>query len=471
MRGPSAANSGLRSWLFRATHGAVLLWFASEVPDDVHFTAKLPTKRMAADCLFTDQAGRLLVLEPPYKSTWDVAGGVVERDESPRLAAQREVREELGLSVEPGDLLAVDWQSRSGDATEMVAFLFDGGVLTPGDIDEIVIDPTEVMCFRFVTLDEAERLLDAEQFMRVAAGLEARRSGTTMHLENGSTPTSVRRIPVRGSRPRAVSSRSMFGVRGRTAHLAWYRTDEAAADVAFLHGFSDSAQCWEPLIHALPGIRALAIDARGHGESGLPEEPLVQARQCDDAALVLSSQPRDGGMIVVGHSMGAMTAAHLAAAEPGLVRAVVLEDPPPGQRRTDRQDAPFSMPTWLADARALDLPSRIARCRSDNPDWPDDELEPWAVSKAQLNPHLFDLPFQEWTPLTEVLAAITCPVLLIHGDIERGSLISTEYAKRCAEAAAGEFRAVHIPGAGHSVRRDNRPQYVAELTAFLDRHS
>jgi pimeloyl-ACP methyl ester carboxylesterase len=89
------------------------------------------------------------------------------------------------------------------------------------------------------------------------------------------------------------------------------------------------------------------------------------------------------------------------------------------------------------------------------------------VSKAQLDPHLFDLPFQDAAPLTDLLAEITCPVLLIHGDTERGSLISAEYAERCAQAAAGEFRAAHIPGAGHSVRRDNRPQYVAELTTFL----
>src|SRR4051812_42100568 len=87
----------------------------------------------------------------------------------------------------------------------------------------------------------------------------------------------------------------MFGLRGRTGHLAWYRTDEAVAEVAFLHGFSDSAHCWEPLIRAMPGIRALAIDARGHGESGLPEEPFGYAAHRDDAALVLSSQPRDGG--------------------------------------------------------------------------------------------------------------------------------------------------------------------------------
>lgn len=67
------------------------------VPDDAHFTANLPAKRFAADCLFTDEAGCVLVLEPPYKLTWDIPGGVVEADESPRCAAQREVREEVGL--------------------------------------------------------------------------------------------------------------------------------------------------------------------------------------------------------------------------------------------------------------------------------------------------------------------------------------------------------------------------------------
>lgn len=267
----------------------------------------------------------------------------------------------------------------------------------------------------------------------------------------------------------ALTSGTMFGVRGKTEHLAWYRTDEAVAEVAFLHGFSDSALCWEPLIRAMPGIRALAIDARGHGESGLPEEPFGYAAHRDDAALVLSSQPGEGGVVVVGHSMGAMSAAFLAASRPDLVRAVVLEDPPTGEPPTLQQDESELVPRWLTDLQALDLPARIARGRSDDPGWPDDELEPWAVSKAQLNPRQFDLLHQDISPLTDLLAEITCPVLLIHGDTDRGSLISTDFAERCAQAAAGEFQAVHIPDTGHSVRRDNRPQYLKELTTFLNK--
>lgn len=262
----------------------------------------------------------------------------------------------------------------------------------------------------------------------------------------------------------------MFAVRGKTAHLAWYRTDDAAAEVAFLHGSTDSAQCWGPLLRAMPGVRALAFDARAHGESGLPAEDQSYDVLRDDAARVLSSQPGDGGFVVVGHSLGAMTAAYLAASRPDLVRAVVLEDPPSGEPQPDQEGTSQKIPTWLEELLALDVPARIAKGRSDNPAWPEDELEPWAVSVGQFNPSVLERPFQPPTPLTDQLAAITCPVLLIHGDPDRGSLISPAYANRCAEAAAGDFQAVHIPNTGHSVHRDNRPQFVAELTTFLNQH-
>ena len=114
------------------------------------------------------------MLDPPYKVTWDIPGGIVEVDESPRLAVQREVLEEIGLDIEPGPLLVVDWKPRDGDFTEVVALLFDGGTLTAQDIDRIVTDPSEVRGYRFVELDEAATLLDAELFARVSAGLEAR---------------------------------------------------------------------------------------------------------------------------------------------------------------------------------------------------------------------------------------------------------------------------------------------------------
>jgi 8-oxo-dGTP pyrophosphatase MutT (NUDIX family) len=155
----------------------------------------MPTKRLAADCVLTDEAGRPLVLDPPYKVTWDIPGGIVEVDESPRRAVQREVLEEIGLDIELGRLLMVDWKPRDGDFTEVVALLFDGGTLTAWDIDRIVTDPSEVRGYRLVELDDAGTLLDAELFARMSAGLEARSRDRIEYLEDGVPALRTHREP------------------------------------------------------------------------------------------------------------------------------------------------------------------------------------------------------------------------------------------------------------------------------------
>jgi ADP-ribose pyrophosphatase YjhB (NUDIX family) len=66
-------------------------------------------KRVAADVLIRDMAGRILLVNPTYKPGWDLSGGMAEANEPPHEAAVRELREELGLDVVPRGLLVVDW--------------------------------------------------------------------------------------------------------------------------------------------------------------------------------------------------------------------------------------------------------------------------------------------------------------------------------------------------------------------------
>ena len=118
---------------------------------DRAFYESLPAKRMGAGCLFFNPEGQVLLVKPTYKPTWEIPGGVVERNESPRECCLREVREELGLERPVGDLLVVDYNSESSERTESLMFIFHGGVLSAAEIQSIQLNRDELSEFRFFT--------------------------------------------------------------------------------------------------------------------------------------------------------------------------------------------------------------------------------------------------------------------------------------------------------------------------------
>jgi 8-oxo-dGTP diphosphatase len=68
---------------------------------------RFATPRVAAGVLFRDAVGRVLLVKPTYKDGWEIPGGYVEAGESPRAAAAREVKEELGLAVHLTEMLVL----------------------------------------------------------------------------------------------------------------------------------------------------------------------------------------------------------------------------------------------------------------------------------------------------------------------------------------------------------------------------
>ncbi len=149
-----------------------------------------PGKRMGAGALIRDESGRVLVVEPTYKDRWELPGGSVERNESPRAACERELAEELGLSLTVGRLLCLEWQGPEPDRTESVMLVFDGGVL-PEDA-RIRLPADELASHRFVRADALDELMSARLARRTRAAVQAVTEGRVVELEHGiAVPTEV----------------------------------------------------------------------------------------------------------------------------------------------------------------------------------------------------------------------------------------------------------------------------------------
>lgn len=133
----------------------------------IDYLENIPKKRVAAIGLIFNKQGQLLILNPNYTSKhlnnkWILPGGVVEKYESPLQAMVREVREELHINIRPDRCITVDYTKRmvgKNYKTEAVNFVFIYPVFTLAQIKKIKPDPSEVLDFKFVTLNQAYKML------------------------------------------------------------------------------------------------------------------------------------------------------------------------------------------------------------------------------------------------------------------------------------------------------------------------
>ena len=106
----------------------------------------------------------------------------------------------------------------------------------------------------------------------------------------------------------------------------WGRPDGAV--VLMLHGLTSSSQSWRNVVPVLgEHFRVIALDARGHGGSEWTRDYTFKLMREDVARFM--EQAGILAAIVIGHSMGAVTAYDLAATRPELIRLLVLEEMPP----------------------------------------------------------------------------------------------------------------------------------------------
>ncbi len=145
-------------------------------------------KRIAVSALLLDRQGRLLCVKPTYRSGWLLPGGMVELDESPLAGCRREVAEEIGLDIEIGRMLCVDYRPTDDELKETLFMVFWGGELSDAQVARIKLPPEELSEHRFLPFPEALAILAPRLALRMKLTLQVLTTGETLYLENGSIP-------------------------------------------------------------------------------------------------------------------------------------------------------------------------------------------------------------------------------------------------------------------------------------------
>jgi pimeloyl-ACP methyl ester carboxylesterase len=173
--------------------------------------------------------------------------------------------------------------------------------------------------------------------------------------------------------------------------------------------------------------------------------------------------------ILMGHSMGSASVAWFAAKYPDVPRAVILEDP--ALVRPAAPPAPTGAAAPSVEDRRAQILKRnntseadlVADCMKNSPKWGQAECEVWAPSKRRHHPDTVRVNIAQRPPMRELLPKITAPTLILKADAQGELRAQNEEVAKLLPKG----RLVHIAGAGHNVRRENKAQTLEVLNSFL----
>ncbi|MGW6060177.1 alpha/beta fold hydrolase [Streptomyces sp. NPDC055189] len=253
--------------------------------------------------------------------------------------------------------------------------------------------------------------------------------------------------------------------------------DGSPGGVLLLHGLMGRASHWAGTARWLSERhRAVALDQRGHGQSEKPPEgPFTAGAYVDDAEAALV-QLGLAPAVLIGHSMGALTAWELAAKRPDLVRALIICDMrasalgAASQREWEDWFKAWPVPfATLADVRKWfgeddpwverPNPSRgefFAEVMTEGPDGWRPVFDRDQMLKSR-ETWVYDA---HWEGLTQV----QCPALVVRGlDGELGRAESQEMVRVLPRGAYAE-----VADAGHLVHYDQPEAWREAIQPFLD---
>ena len=278
---------------------------------------------------------------------------------------------------------------------------------------------------------------------------------------------------------------------GGTRTVSALRWGTGEPECVLIHGGAQNAHTWDTVALALRAP-LIAVDLAGHGHSDWRNDGAYSPMNlADDVAAVMDAHASKAS-VVVGMSLGGLTAMQLAVRHPDKVRSLVMVDITPGVNAaktkaiTDFVDGPQEFASFD------DL---LARTMEHNPTRSESSLRRGILHNAQQQPDgswqwrydrgsharsqqgepqesaardvtppedgTQDAPAASLSPMWDDFESIGCPLTLV-----RGSLSPVVDDDDIAEARRRQPAiAVHVvDGAGHSVQGD-RPVELAAIVA------
>jgi pimeloyl-ACP methyl ester carboxylesterase len=247
--------------------------------------------------------------------------------------------------------------------------------------------------------------------------------------------------------------------------LRFTRTGGDKPALVLLHGLTMAGSCWTPFAREVEqGYDVVMPDARGHGSASRPATGYTYENLAADVVELIERLAL-ASPILLGHSMGGMTAAVVAAHHPALLRALVLVDPtflsPDRQREVYAGGAVAEQHRLLL---AKPFSEVLADLRARHPRRTQELVELIARARHGTCLEAFEILRPPNPDFREVIRAVRVPTLLVIGG--KGGVVSREVAAELQELN-GRVQVAEIVDGGHALHLDHPERFTEIARAFL----